>query len=102
FQSGSPTNQSDFAANLRRAIENGLARADALRALTISPAEILGVADRLGTLDVGKIANLTITRGDLFDQNSRITHVFIDGRPVDLRPAQISEQGSGRSLTGAW
>jgi imidazolonepropionase-like amidohydrolase len=100
FQSGSPTNQSDFAANLRRAIENGLSRADALRALTISPAEILGVADRLGTLDVGKIANLTITRGDLFDQNSKITHVFIDGRPVDLRPA--SPATTGEIASGSW
>jgi hypothetical protein len=88
----------DFPANLRRAIEYGLSRDDALRALTSSPAEILGVADRLGTLEVGKIANLTITRGDLFDQNPRITHVFIDGRPVDLRPALPS----AAAATGTW
>jgi imidazolonepropionase-like amidohydrolase len=98
FQSGALTNMADFPANLRRAIEYGLSRDDALRALTSSPAEILGVADRLGTLEVGKIANLTITRGDLFDQNPRITHVFIDGRPVDLRPALPS----AAAATGTW
>jgi imidazolonepropionase-like amidohydrolase len=100
FQSGALTNLSDFGANLRRAIENGLSREDALRALTIWPAEILGVADRLGTLEVGKIANLTITRGDLFDQNATVSQVFIDGRPVDLRPASPSTTGA--VAAGSW
>ena len=100
FQSGALTNTTDFYANLRRAIENGLSREEALRALTISPAEILGVSDRLGTLEVGKIANLTITRGDLFDQKATITHVFIDGRPVDLRPASPSTTATGAG--GNW
>ncbi len=100
FQSGALTNMADFPANLRRAIENGLSREDALRALTSSPAEILGVADRLGTLEVGKIANLTITRGDLFDQHPRIAHVFIDGRPVDLRPS--SPAATAAAATGTW
>jgi imidazolonepropionase-like amidohydrolase len=100
FQSGALTNMADFPANLRRAIENGLSRDDALRALTSSPAEILGVSDRLGTLEVGKIANLTITRGDLFDQNPRITHVFIDGRPVDLRPVLPTTPAA--AANGTW
>src|SRR6266536_1055895 len=77
FQSGALANMNDFSANLLRAIENGLSRDDALRALTIWPAEILGVADRLGTIEVGKIAHLTVTRGDLRDRNLRIAHVFI-------------------------
>ena len=102
FQSGSLPNASDIMVNANRTIENGLSTEDALRAFTIWPAEILGVANQLGSIEVGKIANLTITRGDLFDRNSRITHVFIDGRPVDLRPAQSSGQGSGRNLNGAW
>ena len=46
--------------------EDGLTADQAVRALTLSPAEILGVSDRLGTIEVGKIANLTLTRGDLF------------------------------------
>jgi imidazolonepropionase-like amidohydrolase len=100
FQSGALTNMADFSANLIRAIENGLSRDDALRALTMWPAQILGVADRLGTIETGKIANLTITRGDLFDRNSRISHVFIDGRSIDLRPEAAA--GPASAATGTW
>jgi len=101
FQSGSMTNISDLLANANRSIENGLQQADALRAFTIWPAEILGVENQLGSIEVGKIANLTVTRGDLFDRNTRVAHVFIDGRPVDLRPP--TGGGPGRNnLSGAW
>lgn len=101
FQSGSLTNTSDFMPNVLRAVENGLAREDAVRALTLWPAEIFGVADRLGSIEVGKIANLTITRGDLLDRNSRVAHVFIDGRPVELRPAAAAVAQT-TSATGTW
>jgi imidazolonepropionase-like amidohydrolase len=103
FQSGSMANSSELLANANKTIENGLQPLDALRAFTIWPAEILGVKDQLGSIEVGKIANLTVTRGDLFDRNSRISHVFIDGRPVDLRPATGGGPPQGRnSLTGTW
>jgi imidazolonepropionase-like amidohydrolase len=108
FQSGSMTNISELLANANKTIENGLQPLDALRAFTIWPAEILGVKDQLGSIEVGKIANLTVTRGDLFDRNSRITHVFIDGRPVDLRPPTPAGgpgpgAGLGRfALAGTW
>jgi imidazolonepropionase-like amidohydrolase len=104
FQSGSMQNISDLLVNANKTIENGLQPLDALRAFTIWPAEILGVKDQLGSIEAGKIANLTVTRGDLFDRNSRITHVFIDGRPVDLRPAVApGGPGQGRNtLAGAW
>jgi imidazolonepropionase-like amidohydrolase len=103
FQSGAMTSMADYLANAAKAIENGLAREEALRALTINAAEILGVSDRLGTIEVGKIANLTVMRGDLFDRNSRISHVFIDGQPVDLKPATPAASGTGAALaTGTW
>jgi imidazolonepropionase-like amidohydrolase len=87
FQSGGLTNMSDFLTNAAKAIENGLSKEDALRALTIRPAQIFAVADRMGSIETGKIANLTVTRGDIFDKNTRVTNLFIDGRQVDLRPA---------------
>ncbi len=105
FQSGAMTSMTDYLANAAKAIEGGLAREEALRALTINAAEILGVSDRLGTIEVGKIANLTVMRGDLFDRNARVSHVFIDGQPVDLKPAvapAASGAGSGALATGTW
>jgi imidazolonepropionase-like amidohydrolase len=103
FESGSLTNISDLMVNVGHVIENGLQATDALRAFTIWPAEIFGVENQLGSIEVGKIANLTVTRGDLFDRNSRVAHVFIDGRPVDLRPAAGSGGGPGRNnVSGQW
>jgi imidazolonepropionase-like amidohydrolase len=102
FQSGGVSPITDFVANAAKTVENGLSKDDALRAFTIRAAEIFGVADRLGSIETGKIANLTLTRGDLFDRNSRITNVFIDGRPIDLRPA-IPGAGQPQNIaSGAW
>ena len=102
FQSGSLATMSDLMVNANRAIENGLSSADAVRAFTIWPAEILGVANQLGSIEAGKIANLTVTRGDLFDRNSRVAHVFIDGRPVDLRPPAAERPAGRPALSGTW
>ncbi|HXC69963.1 MAG TPA: amidohydrolase family protein [Pyrinomonadaceae bacterium] len=100
FQSGSLTDTADLMANARRVIENGLPAADAVRAFTIWPAQILGVESQLGSIEPGKIANLTVTRGDLFARDTRIAQVFIDGRPVDLKP---QTGGPSRNLlSGAW
>ena len=86
FESGSLTNMSELISNAAKTIENGLSATDALRAFTIWPAEILGVKDQLGSIEAGKIANLIVVRGDLFDRNARVTQVFIDGRQFELKP----------------
>ena len=62
----------------------GLPRDEALRALTINPAEIFGVADRIGSLEVGKIANLVVWDGDPLEIRSQVRHLFINGKPVSL------------------
>ena len=95
FQSGGLANMNDYLANVSKAVENGLQRDEAVRALTIRAAEILGVEAQLGTIEAGKIANLTIVRGDLFDKDRRLTHVFIDGRPVDLKPVPAASPAGG-------
>ncbi|HZI49558.1 MAG TPA: amidohydrolase family protein [Pyrinomonadaceae bacterium] len=97
FESGSLSNLSDLKPNVGVTIEHGLTAADAVRAFTIWPAEILGVQNQLGSIEVGKIANLIVVRGDLFDRNSRVTHVFIDGRPVDLRPPRNEASSTNQS-----
>lgn len=102
FESGGATNIADFIANAGKTVENGLLLSDAVRGLTLRPAEIFGVADRLGSIEVGKIANLTVVRGDLFDRNSRVTHVFIDGKPVDIRPPATPASQARASAEGTW
>ncbi len=63
----------------------GLPKDAALRAITLSAAEILGIADREGSLEVGKSATLFVSDGDVLDPLSQnVTHVFIEGRAVDL------------------
>ena len=62
----------------------GLSKAEAVKAVTLYPAQILNVADRLGSIEVGKLANLVVTDGDLLEIRSHIKYLFIDGRPVVL------------------
>ncbi len=62
----------------------GLSPDDALKSVTLWPAQILGVADKFGTVEAGKIANLVITDGDILEARTNTKFLFIDGRPVPL------------------
>ncbi|HZM49880.1 MAG TPA: amidohydrolase family protein [Vicinamibacteria bacterium] len=62
----------------------GLPADVALRAITLSPAEIFGVADRMGALAVGKDADVFVATGDIMDTRTQVTHVFVDGAPQSL------------------
>jgi len=62
----------------------GLSKADAVKAVTLYPAQILNVADRLGSIEAGKMANLVVTDGDLLEIRTHIRFLLIDGRPVVL------------------
>ena len=75
----------------------GLPYEEALKAVTINPAEIWGVADRLGSLDVGKTANVVIANGDPLDVKTDVKQVFIDGRsiPMENRQTQLRDQYGG-------
>lgn len=67
-----------------QAVGFGLTREQALRSITLSPAEILGVADRIGSLDAGKSADLVIADGDPLELRTRIEQVYIAGKPVSM------------------
>lgn len=81
---------------VKKAIDSGLPRDAAVRALTLSAAEIYGVADRLGSIEKGKIANLVVTRGEIFDDRTRVEMVFVDG--IKHTPAPQAG-GRGRGAT---
>jgi len=70
------------------AVRNGLSWDDALRGVTLAPAEVFGVQDRYGSLEPGKMANLVVWSGDPFEFSSAAEHIFIRGRDV----APVSRQ----------
>jgi imidazolonepropionase-like amidohydrolase len=69
----------------------GLSKEDALRSVTLWPAQIFGIADQYGTLEVGKVANLVVVTGDLLEATTDTRYLFIDGRsvPLDTRHSQL-------------
>jgi imidazolonepropionase-like amidohydrolase len=84
FESSGLSEPKDFLKNAQKTVANGLSKDAAIKALTINAATIAGAADRLGSLDKGKIANVIVIEGDLFEEKSTIKHVFVNGRPVKL------------------
>jgi len=78
-----------FVQSAANAVAYGLPPDVALRAMTLTPAEFLGLSDRLGSVEQGKIANLVVTAGDLFDAQSIVKYVFVNGAPVDLRSREV-------------
>ncbi|HEY2932692.1 MAG TPA: amidohydrolase family protein [Acidobacteriota bacterium] len=70
------------------AVGSGLSEEEALKAITLYPAQILGIDDQLGSIDKGKIANLVVTSGNLLEIPTEVKYVFIQGRPVNLENRQ--------------
>jgi imidazolonepropionase-like amidohydrolase len=62
----------------------GLPKDEALKAVTLYPAQVMNVQDRLGSIEVGKMANIVVTDGDLLEAKTRTRYLFIDGRQVPL------------------
>ena len=62
----------------------GLSKDDALKSVTLYAAQILGVSDKMGSLDVGKVANIVVTDGDLLESRTNVKYMFINGRMIPL------------------
>ena len=76
-----------FLTNLRKAIEYGLSEAKAFEALTKEPATLLGVYDKVGSLEVGKLANFLITTGPVFNEKTSIVQNWVQGIRYDVKNA---------------
>jgi imidazolonepropionase-like amidohydrolase len=100
FSSGGLQQPRDFLRNAARAVKDGLPADAAVRALTLNAARIAGAADRVGSLERGKIANVIVTDGDLFEDRTKVVHVFVDGRKVDPEPPAPGGRG-GRGRGGS-
>ena len=91
-----------FARNLpyqaATAVAYGLPYEEALKAVTINPAEIFGASDRIGSIEKGKWADLILTDGDPLETKTQIKHMFIKGHEVDLtsRHTKLYEKYMGR------
>jgi imidazolonepropionase-like amidohydrolase len=96
FSSSGIREPKDFVRNAARAVKEGLAADAAVRALTINAARIAGVANRLGSLEQRKIANVIVTDGDLFEERTRVKHVFVDGRMVAVDDSPRPERRGDR------
>src|SRR5271165_1414901 len=84
------------------AVSHGLSYEDALKAITSTPAEILGLDSQLGTLDVGKVANVMVTNGDPLELTSEVKYLFIKGAltSTDNKQKELYEKYRNRPKVG--
>jgi hypothetical protein len=88
---------SAFRKNVAKAVSRGLNADAALAATTTVPASMVGLSDRLGTIEAGKIANLVITDGPLFSDSTKVRAVWVDGdryEVEDVKPPQGDPRGT--------
>jgi imidazolonepropionase-like amidohydrolase len=88
--------EKEFWSRIRLVVRRGLSKDAALAALTTTPAEMFGVADRLGTIAPGRIANLVIASGDLFSGEAKVLTTWVDGYYYD------SDSANERDPRGTW
>lgn len=100
FTSGTLARPADFLVNAARAIEAGLPKDEALKAMTIYPAQIFGLSEQLGSIEKGKIANLVIASGDLFARDTKVKHVFVDGKPFEIKAPETPQRPGGPMAVG--
>ena len=80
FTTNGLKNKYDYLRNIQKAIENGLSEADALKAMTSTPAKMLGIENELGSVEKGKIANFIVTNGNIFAKDVKIYHNWVNGK----------------------
>lgn len=81
----------DFLKALRKAVARGLSPTTALRSLTMTPAELFGVSEQLGTLESGKLASFVITDGDLFAEKTKVLETWVSGERFEYSPSAVRE-----------
>jgi imidazolonepropionase-like amidohydrolase len=98
FQTSGASDVRNLPYNAALATAYGLDMNEAIKALTINPAQIFGVADRLGSLEPGKVANFIVTTGNPLDVRSNVKHLFIRGQAIPLtdRHTELYEQFRAR------
>ena len=91
----------DFLPAIRKAVKRGLSQDQALASLTTIPAELIGLEQRIGTVTAGKLANLIVTDGDLFDDQTKVMETWIAGRRY-RHVTEVTPSDRLESLGGKW
>jgi len=95
FTSDGLSSMSEFLPNLRMAVARGLSSADALAALTTTPAAWLGLENTHGAIEEGKVANLVVSEGDLFTEEATVRDVWVHGKAYGVtRAPEIDPRGT--------
>jgi len=102
FTSGDAGSPKQVMGKIRDAMEYGLSEEAALRALTTSPARIYGVDGMLGSVETGKVANLIVTNGPIFDEGTEIRMVFVDGHKYEEEKDERPSAPPAVNMTGTW
>ncbi len=111
LSSAANKNKADFIANLKKSIENGLSESEALKALTTTPAKLYNIAELVGAIKPGLLANFLITSGNIFGKENiifenwvkGIKNIYAEKLPTDLRgkyKAQFGEENFMLNITG--
>lgn len=103
--SGKDAKTKDVKKNLKSMMDQGLSEEDALAALTVNAAELLGVSNIMGTLENGKMANLFISTGPYFEEDSNIKYVFVEGQQFEYeaKPKKKKTEGeAGADISGRY
>jgi imidazolonepropionase-like amidohydrolase len=102
FYSGGLASASEVFKSVRAAIDAGLSEDDALAAMTSAPTEILGVDDRLGTIERGKIANFVLASDWPWAEGVEIGAVFVDGQRYAERESDEPTEAPAQDVSGTW
>lgn len=87
---------------VREAIKAGLPREEALSAMTITPAKFLGISHLVGSIEPGKIANIMLTSGEVFEEKTIVKRVFVDGLSFEVKEAPKDAKPSAVNISGKW
>ncbi|MFB0565419.1 MAG: amidohydrolase family protein [Candidatus Aminicenantaceae bacterium] len=96
------TTADKFLGNIQNALKAGLPKEEALKALTIHPAQYLGVGNLIGSLEPGKIANVILVSGEIFEDKSRVEKVFVDGVLFKMKKPPQKAKAAALNIAGKW
>ncbi len=101
FTSSGLSKEADIPKNIALAVKHGLPAEEAVKAMTLYPAQIFGVSEQVGSIEAGKIANLVVTTGPLFEEKTKVRYVFVDGHKTVVKAKKAAKKATV-DVTGTW